>query len=723
MAREVVQDTITEETRDVMQDLRQGEGNAQSSIDHSKATVDPGSSGWEQDLESLRAKISTQLKAWEDSQRSSITKQLESYRAQQELQILKSIQSEASNTQTRPDTQAAELQKALDICRRERDELFRECQTLRSRERQLSDDLNEIRSAFTRQTLDLQADKVKLLEELNEAKSISHSEKVKLLEELHAAKSAHQVDHVKLLDDLNAAKSAQVKLLEELNTARIALAGITAGENFVKMKKLENDNSNGSEIASKEEAYAEETASPEELRVQESRRIGLIDEGPPDIVVPQCPQAGADEPPQERRQRWQMLTWRNRKTYDIEGSCSAYQLAEGTLIKMSKEGNILMLQLLTSRAPVYQVITHCNLNKKIFGFASDASQNLLVFFGCDRESVWVAMYSLTDSKPAPHSEATKQILQVSNRYDPEQAKWGHRQLYVWNWKIGTLIGDTLEPQDYWFDATAYEFSFVSPTLLHVTTPTNGNGAGSINLYSINPSSSLPARFTHLASLLLPPVKKDVEIVPVRSTTESLQANGFPNQFGTSQLSVLQIKYATHFGFFDSEQFQLVVPTSVFIDYCNELQSKALKLPITAQWDDWGPSKTRWIPRPHIPSSLFDSRPENLWTRYLRGQRVLALPTEGPGIEVLDFDFDLNSPPVNLDPSLQQDICTGPTVIPAGNVFRDDVVSSLPYIKTTRRGVLDEDFAGFAIDEERIIAISVEGTGSNRRISKLTTVTF
>ena len=85
---------------------------------------------------------------------------------------------------------------------------------------------------------------------------------------------------------------------------------------------------------------------------------------------------------------------------------------------------------------------------------------------------------------------------------------------------------------------------------------------------------------------------------------------------------------------------------------------------------------------------------------------MALHTEGPGIEVLDFHFDPNSPPANPDPSLQQDICIEPTVIPAGNLFNDDVISSLPYIKTTRRGALNEDFAGFAIDEERIIAISV-----------------
>ncbi|RXW19151.1 hypothetical protein EST38_g6705 [Candolleomyces aberdarensis] len=712
-----------------MKDSKQGEDNIATSVDHSKAIEDSGSLEWEQEFNRLRAKISTRLKTWEDSQRSSITKQLESFKAQQELQILKSIRSEALEAQTRIDNQAAELRNALDTSRREWDELFRECQTLRARERQLADDLSEARLALTRQTLDHQADKVKLLEELN------------------TAKSAPQLHQITLLEEMNAAKSAQVEPLGEQSTTRTGLAGVTVGVNVAKMKKSENDEFDGSETASDEESHTEETASPEEWGVQELGHIGPIGEGPPDVVVPQHPQAGANDPLQERRRRWQTLTWTNRKTCNIGGSCNAYQLAGGMFIKTSKEGNMLILQLPNSRAPLYRAITYGNLNAKSFGFASDASQDLLVFFGCNSESVWIAMYSPTGSKPTPHPKATSQFLQVqkgSYTYttgggcycttqgassDPRDytlkiagdfvgmlvyTPGGLSRLLVWNWKIGKLIRDTLAEGNSF--GTAYEFSFVSPTLFHVTTL--ANGAGSIDLYSINPSG-----FTHLASLLLPPVKQGVEIVPVRCITESLQPNSTPNHFGTPQLSILQFKYATQFGFFNSEQFQLVVPTSVFIDYWNDSQSKTLKLPITVQWNIWGPSKTRWIPRPPIPLSPLDSRPENLWTRYLGGQRVLALPTEGPGIDVLDFDFDPDSPSVNQDPSLQQDICIGPTVIPAGNVFRDDVVSSLPYIKTTRRGVFDEDFAGFAIDEERIIAISVEGSGSNRRISKLTTMTF
>ncbi|RXW21774.1 hypothetical protein EST38_g4081 [Candolleomyces aberdarensis] len=391
-----------------MQDSRQGGGNTTMSVDHSKAILDPGSLGWEQDLDRLRAKIWTQLKVWEDSQKSSITKQLESFRAQQELQILGSIRSEALEAQTRIDNQAVELQNALDICRGEWDELFRECQTLRARERQLTNDLSETRLALTRQTLDLQADKVKLLEKLN------------------TAKSAPQLHQIKLLEELKAAKSTQAKLLEELSMAKTALAGMAAGAN---VEIVENGEASGSGVASDEEAYTEETIPlEEELRVpepgdigpiderlpgtvspqhpqahggvnepfqelasqeglQKSGHIALVDERLPAAVVPQHPQAdaGVNETFQERRRRWQTLAWTAQETYVIEGPCSAYELIGGMFTKTDEEGNVFILQVPTSRDPVYQVITQCKLTTKICGFALDASQDLLVVSGCDNQ--------------------------------------------------------------------------------------------------------------------------------------------------------------------------------------------------------------------------------------------------------------------------------------------------------------------------------------------------
>ncbi|KAJ2927351.1 hypothetical protein H1R20_g9742, partial [Candolleomyces eurysporus] len=270
--------------------------------------MEPGRPGWEKDLERLRAEVLTQLKDWEDSQKVSITKQLESFR----------------------DNQAAELQKDLDICRRERDELFRECQTLRARERQLSDDLNETRLAFTRQTLDLQADKAKLLEELNTARS---------------APLLHQI-----------------KLLEELNAARVTLAEMTADMEDLKMLKSGR-------------AGGLVNGPLKELRDE------LAKHGLSDAVVPQEPhaQVEARERLQELQRRWQTLKWTSEETYDIEGGCSAYELVGGMFIKIDGEGNILVLQLPTYRDPVYKVIANRNLGIKPSGFTSDPGQDLIVF--------------------------------------------------------------------------------------------------------------------------------------------------------------------------------------------------------------------------------------------------------------------------------------------------------------------------------------------------------
>jgi hypothetical protein len=94
-------------------------------------------------------------------------------------------------------------------------------------------------------------------------------------------------------------------------------------------------------------------------------------------------------------------------------------------------------------------------------------------------------------------------------------------------------------------------------------------------------------------------------------------------------------------------------------------------------------------------------------RHIHGPRIVALPTGDRSIEVLDFDFDPNSPPVDLDRSFERRIHTEPTIIRAGTVFCDNVVSALPYRKTIKREALhDHDFAGYMIDEERIVAVSV-----------------
>ncbi|RXW12658.1 hypothetical protein EST38_g13194, partial [Candolleomyces aberdarensis] len=327
---EVAQDTITEET-------------GGTSVDHSTSATEPGTSGWEKDLERLRAKLSTQmLKDWEDSQK-------------------------------------------------------------------LSDDFNKTRLAFTRQTLDLQADKVKLLEELNTAKS---------------APLLHQI-----------------KLLEELNTARAALTEMTAEVESLKLLKSER-------------AVGLADGPLKELRDE------LAKHGLSDAIMPQEPQAQVEarERLQELQQRWQTLKWTSEETYDIEGGCGAYELAGGMFIKIDGEGNIFVLQLPTYRDPVYKEITNRNLGIKPCGFTSDPSQDLIVFteISSERGEIWV--YSLHGLNP--HPEAAKPNLQVPFSYDSSEVPELKRvttqiagnvvaifvcttmssRLVVWNWKTGKVVG-------------------------------------------------------------------------------------------------------------------------------------------------------------------------------------------------------------------------------------------------------------------------------------------
>lgn len=88
---------------------------------------------------------------------------------------------------------------------------------------------------------------------------------------------------------------------------------------------------------------------------------------------------------QELRTRWETLTWTSEECYVVEGSCNAYELVDGKFIKTDSEGNILIVQLPTSKESLYTVLAKCNLG---FGmrpgdFALDASQDLIVFLNIE----------------------------------------------------------------------------------------------------------------------------------------------------------------------------------------------------------------------------------------------------------------------------------------------------------------------------------------------------
>ncbi|KAH9943589.1 hypothetical protein B0H21DRAFT_487283 [Amylocystis lapponica] len=106
----------------------------------------------------------------------------------------------------------------------------------------------------------------------------------------------------------------------------------------------------------------------------------------------------------------------------------------------------------------------------------------------------------------------------------------------------------------------------------------------------------------------------------------------------------------------------------------------------------------------------DQRP---WFRYAHGQRVVLPPRSiSPNPPSTLYVLHFNIHPTRTDDPVpiaesrgatwQYEVVTGPTTIPAGTVFRANVVTHLPYSMSSCSGL--SDYLGFMIDDERILGM-------------------
>ncbi|KAF6756624.1 hypothetical protein DFP72DRAFT_893252 [Ephemerocybe angulata] len=434
---------------------------------------------------------------------------------------------------------------------------------------------------------------------------------------------------------------------------------------------------------------------------------------------------------QQLRKRWQTLTWSGKQTYSVEGSCNAYELVDGLFVKTDEEGNILILELPTIQDPTFQVLAKCNLGFNPGDFALDATQDLIVFLKLEQgpgtlEHRRASLRVFSISKMQPHSDACRPIFNFDVHND---AVWGisiHRaitqiagdvvgvfvctgttaRLMVWNWKTGSLIGDS---KDSHLSAAAYSFSFVSPTLFYVTTLAD---AGVIAVYSINPQEA-SSGFLHVASLSLPPIQDVAVINTLGCHSEPYRAKKSSKTFMTSldkQMHVFAIVYisVTDFSHFN---YRMYAPASLFLFYHALYKRRGSTSPVEARWDDWGPFRTRFL----SSSSSYS------WLRYVHGQRVVS-PAVKNTLRVLDFNVQGLAPKCfastnDEGPSSRMP----PTALPPGNVFCEVIFSRLPYFET-KKDLPTRDFDGFMIDHERIVALGVDAPETSA-IGRLTVYTF
>ncbi|KAJ7843965.1 hypothetical protein B0H13DRAFT_1648208 [Mycena leptocephala] len=115
------------------------------------------------------------------------------------------------------------------------------------------------------------------------------------------------------------------------------------------------------------------------------------------------------------------------------------------------------------------------------------------------------------------------------------------------------------------------------------------------------------------------------------------------------------------------------------------------------WDHWGPQNSRTMVGEHT------------WNRHVHGERV-ALRSPGPNrnsVEILNFNIiparDGAAADTPSSTEVTNELHLGPSTLRLDSIFKDTVVTSLPYNSTLRS--LDEEYDGFLIDQDRILGIN------------------
>ncbi|KAJ3508251.1 hypothetical protein NLJ89_g5860 [Agrocybe chaxingu] len=214
-----------------------------------------------------------------------------------------------------------------------------------------------------------------------------------------------------------------------------------------------------------------------------------------------------------------------------------------------------------------------------------------------------------------------------------------------------------------------DFNILQRSKLIVTGITNACGV--ILIYDFSPTT--PGPISLLPILELPFILPDYRVFTVGVHSGPLQRHPTPR-------TPFTLRSDTHIQTFTLSYIKDM--SSVLLRYCEHDPSEA---PSDVQWSTWG----------EHGSLLIGPRPSFQWLRYAHGPRVVLKSDDGNAIEVLDFsDANLQ----RAASSRQHD----PTVVPAGDVVLNEIVTRLPHRRMVRE--VEKDFFAYMIDEERIVGL-------------------
>jgi len=229
--------------------------------------------------------------------------------------------------------------------------------------------------------------------------------------------------------------------------------------------------------------------------------------------------------------------------------------------------------------------------------------------------------------------------------------------------------------------------------------------GSIEVYSFQSSSesteSSSVGSTHVASLMLPDLQEDIMLAHLSTHTGPFHAKCDPGKVFTTSLdpriSRIHVVTVQYTGLYDFHpRYCFFLHNRTLLSY---IPSKAPSgSAVTVPWKEWGPKHTRFFAH-HTPYQ---------WLRYVQGQRVVTPPYSHEGRRMIQvFDFNVHASRTHAeydyaDGLIYNELINCPSHIPRGNIFKDSVMTYLPYHAVSRED--PQSYSGFMIDEERIIGL-------------------
>ncbi|KAG6851881.1 hypothetical protein C0991_005308 [Blastosporella zonata] len=357
---------------------------------------------------------------------------------------------------------------------------------------------------------------------------------------------------------------------------------------------------------------------------------------------------------------------------------------------------------------------------------------------------FVEIQLLQFSTGHPHPQAHMPTLSVEETINLETIQIS-LQIAGQNISVATKIGEG----DYfarlsvinWMTSTTQmtiamptlEIIFLSPTLLLVLNPRNA----ALDFYMIPSQTTISTDpIVPILSLSLPALedtyhldglfcRSDLRIMP---SVTPWSTKPFHTSEGHGILVIHMI--VTNTRYFE-HSFSMIVHRSSLVKLSSAIAEPPSKLPVTMEWETWGPSVTCWFET---------SGTDAIWTVVAEGQRCVMLersdPDEHFDLMMLDFnprnvgklldeqarkkaednegdndndsegggvdqneDYDYDQEKYQRFASVTDSWLSSPA-------FKDVVRSKLPNISISRR--MDREFHGFLLDEERLINCVVSG---------------